>query len=527
MTVNVFFAVALALASFLGTATNGLPSIAAVSGGGMQATTNCTYLPAGLRYTAEEAKAISERRKAEWSALGYEARRPYHAGHYFGSWTKGRLWEKHREYFGLTPYGTRGVEMPGFPPWMRTLSKMCVSNEDVVDERIAAWKRAGCPQLLVCGENDGLVGFCRCDKCRALDADLPGEPFLHNKTDRYLDFWNRVCAKARAIRQDVTVCVHAYSLMRHPPRRVRVAYPDNIIFSYVPSYHDADPAGEIAEWKKMGMKHFFFRPNYLCNRTVFPIAREKYIYDVHRIFRDAGGTGDSFDNTPGVAAMGFECYTAVRLCADPDLAFEEIERGWYARYGAAAETARAYHERLRARCDREWAKLLAWLRVNDIEFLDDSHFSRCYHRLHTDDDLKGDLALLESFDDSALDGEAKRRFGDLKLCARHYVLTRQALATRSATDKEALVAFRVAHRDSLGSAWTAHWNKGEFVLWNDTPAKHAYENTGIASFVERFEHAMAEKPPQKLIDELKSPLDDYGYFAVPRLADAHESIRAK
>ena len=161
MTVNAFFAAALAVASSSGTATNGLPSIAAVSGCGMQATTNCTYLPAGLRYTAEEAEAISESRKAEWSALGYETRRPYHAGHYFGSWTKGRLWEKHREYFGLTPYGTRGVVMDGFPPWMRSLSKMCVSNEGVVDERIEAWKRAGCPQLLVCGENDGLVGFCR------------------------------------------------------------------------------------------------------------------------------------------------------------------------------------------------------------------------------------------------------------------------------------------------------------------------------------------------------------------------------
>ena len=368
-----------AVASLFAVSVNGavaeIEPISNVIGGSMRATTNATDIPAGLRYTEQEARAIAERRMAERRELGFERKVPYHAGHYFGSWTKGRRWEKHSDFFGLTPYGTRGVEMgTDFPPWMRSLSKMCVSNEDVVDERIAVWKRGGMPKLLVCGENDGLVGFCRCAKCRALDADLPGESFLSHKTDRYVHFWNRVAEKARVLRPDVTVCVHAYSLMRHPPRRTRVKYPDNIIFSYVPSYHDADPAAEIVEWKKMGMKYFFNRPNYLCNRSVFPIAREKYIHEKHMALRRLGSTGDSFDNTEGVAAMGFEVYTALRIAVDPDVSFREIEEGWYQRHGAASGIVRKYHERLRERCDRNWGALLVWLKKNDIEFL--SSFSR-------------------------------------------------------------------------------------------------------------------------------------------------------
>ena len=393
-----------------------------------------------------------------------------------------------------------------FPQFVKYCTKVCVSNEGAVDQRIDDWKKEGCPWLLIAGETDGLLGYCRCEKCRALDADLPGEPFLRNKTDRYLDFWNRIAAKARAIRPDVKVSVFLYAAQRHPPRRVRVEHPDNMLFSYVPTFHERDIAAEVAAWKRMGMKHFYLRPNYLCNYTVFPIAREKYLYDVHRIFRAAGGKGDYIGGSRGCAAMGMEFYAAVRMNVDPDIPFSEIEKGWYARYGAAADVVRRYHERVRARCDERWDRLLAWLEANDVDFIDDGHFSRCYHRLHEVADLEGDLALLESFDDSALSGEAKERFANLKLCAKHYIITRKTLQTRSEADKKALVAFRVAHRDALGTSWSDMWNKGELPLWNDSLERRAYMDLGIASYVERLERRMAEKPVRKLIGELKSPL---------------------
>ena len=488
-----------------------VPPIAYVSNS-MEGTADSKTIPEGLRYTDDEARAIVKKRADERAALGYvssRTERPYHSGHYFSRWRKGRVWDEHRDYFGLTPYGTRGVEMgDGFPSFVKYCSKVCVSNEGVVDQRIADWERDGCPWLLVAGETDGLLGFCRCEKCRALDADLPGEPFLRNKSDRYVDFWNRIAAKARSVRPDVKVCVFLYGPLRHPPRRVRVEHPDNMLFSYVPTFNDRDIAAEVAGWKRMGMRHFYMRPNYLCNYTVFPIAREKYIHDVHRVFREAGGKGDQFGGSAGCAAMGFEFYTAVRMNVDPDISFPEIERGWYARYGAAADVVRRYHERLRARCDARWDALLTWLEKNDVDFLDDGHFSRCYHRLHDVADLEGDLALLESFDGSALTGEAKARFADLKLCAKHYIVTRRTLETKTEADKKALVAFRVAHRDALGTSWSSQWNKGELPLWNDSVERRAYMDLGIASYVERFEQGKKTRTTRQLISELPSPLAD-------------------
>ena len=57
-------------------------------------------------------------------------------------------------------------------------------------------------------------------------------------TDRYLNFWNRITARARAIRPDVKVVTYIYSYYRHPPRRERIEYPDNMLFGLVPTMLD-------------------------------------------------------------------------------------------------------------------------------------------------------------------------------------------------------------------------------------------------------------------------------------------------
>lgn len=483
------------------------PPISVVLDYGMQGTANNKALPFALRHTAEEARAIAERRSADWRALGYEPCQPYRSGHYFREWTKGYIWENRRDLFGLTPYGSRGIGKKGMPDWLGALSKVCVSNEGVVDMRIALWKRDGMPQLLIAGENDGFLGFCRCEGCRALDADLPGEPFLKNKTDRYLNLWNRICAKARQLRPDVQVCVYAYSLLRHPPRRERVAFPENMIVSYVPTYHDGFPEKAVMDWKGAGLRYFYNRPNFLCNQTVFPIGREKYIYEVDRMLRRLGSLGSCYDATHGVASTGFEVYAAVRICSDPDVPFEEIERGWCSRFGLAAKTVQGYYSRVRERCDRRWKRLLTVLASHGIEFLDDSHFSRCYHLLHTEEELERDLCCLESFDDTVLSGEEGRRFADLKLAARHFVLTRKAFKSRATVDKERLIAFRSEWRDRLGFAWAAHWNKGEASLWGSPGFRRFYSDLGIASFVEEFENALVVSPVGKVMREMESPLD--------------------
>ena len=148
---------------------------------------------------------------------------------------------------------------------------------------------------------------------------------------------------------------------------------------------------------------------------------------------------------------------------------------------------RRYYERVRARCDREFPKVIARLAAKGIEYLDDSHFSRNVHELHTVAELKDDLAVLESFDGAGLEGEAKRKFEDLKLCAQHYVMTLETLLSRSEADKARLIAFRAQHKTLFSQNWWTQWNKGEFWLWNDSKEKADYENAAITTWADDWE----------------------------------------
>ena len=445
-------------------------------------------IPEGLRYTEEEAKAIAARLAAESAATGYVERYPYHSGHYTSRLIK-RFWDTHREYFGLLPNGERGVNLPDWPPFFRYTTKLCVANEDTVDQKIKDWVASGTPQLLISGENDGLLGYCRCEKCRALDADLPGERFVHHKTDRYINYWNRLTAKARAIRPDVMVTVFAYSVLRHPPRREKIAWPDNMRFSFIPTFHDTDKMGMVAAWKKAGMRHFYLRPNYLCPRNHMPYGIERMIYDEIRAFLDAGASGFQFDGSRDFPTDAFEVYVVERLAMDPNVPFAKIERDWCARFGAAADTVRAYYRRVRARCDREWPRLVLWLRENDLEFLDDGHICLYLDRLHTVGEFEDDLNLLESFNGSLSD-EAAKRFADLKTNVRHQILAKRAYLSKSETDKRALLDFRLANRDALGWGFANVYRKGEVGLWFPGTKKEEYMNFGVEAFVEKYENAM-------------------------------------
>ena len=426
-------------------------------------------VPEELKLTADEVKARAERQWAEAKEIGYVPRlAEFKAGHSFGTFV-GKFWNSDRWCLGLMPNGKRGVDLENVPGYFPKLSKMCVSNDRLVDEKVANWVKAGKPACLSCGENDGLLGYCRCEKCRALDADLPGERFIRHKSDRYVDFWNRVCEKARAIRPDVKVTVHLYSVLRHPPRKAKIRYPDNLMCSYVPSLQDADPCGDIRRWKAAGLKNFYTRPNWLCAYSPFPLGLSRKIYDLHRGLFALGSIGMDEDCVSGNPAIGLEICTLEHLCADPNVSFEKIEDWWYGRFGAARATVEAYNRQVVSRCDREWPKFLRWLQEMDIAFLDDGGIPRFVNRLHTVEELESDCAILDRFDASGLTGEAAWRFAALKDNARHAVLTKRMLISQNAADKAALAAFRKAHRLTLGLPWKRVYAGIEKDLWGGGP----------------------------------------------------------
>ena len=128
-------------------------------------------VPKELHFGKEQGKLYADEEMDEFKELGYEKRMPYRAGHSFTRWVK-KFWDTKRGYFGQLPNGQRGLTYPGLASYVPNLSKVCVSSEAVIEEKLAEWERAKRPQLLIAGENDGDMGYCRCGECLKMDVPV-------------------------------------------------------------------------------------------------------------------------------------------------------------------------------------------------------------------------------------------------------------------------------------------------------------------------------------------------------------------
>ena len=390
-------------------------------------------------------------------------------GHAFLDWYD-RFAKTHPEYLALDEAGNRGnAENPS-----RTM--LCVSNEGVVDQILADWRAAGRPKYLNACENDG-GGLCRCADCRALDCDLPGEDFHAHKTDRYLNFWNRIAAKAVRERPDVQVTGYIYAFYRHHPRRERIEYPDNMTFGTVPSLAD-DWLDFYEGWRKAGLKRYFLRPNFHSSTASLPRGAEKLIYDVFCYCRDHGMIGADFDTYPGRFPTALENYVAVRLVAEPALSFERIVDDYCSAYGEAADDVRAYYARIRAR--RTAADAATRAALKSANLLDDSQTSVRQMDPHTEAALREDAKLLIAARDRVRDPMARRRLEALIVQAREYVLVyrffdadRSGDRARLAQEGRRLIDYRLSHPVELADHYSMTMNSRvrgtEGHLWRKIP----------------------------------------------------------
>jgi len=284
--------------------------------------------------------------------------------HSFGKWLE-RFGESHPEYLGMDPHGRRGL-----PPRFARCVKLCLSNEAVVDQIVADWCAAGTNAYLNICPNDGSLGYCHCAKCRALDTDPPGEPFLKHKSDRYVNFWNRVTAKVLAIRPDATVVSYIYSYYRFPPRRERLEYSDHQLFGMVPALID-DYRANLTAWKRAGLKRFFMRPNYLCYKGDEPRGLERVMCEAFRYFYQNGAIAMDVDGGPNPAAE-FERYALARQLAFPSMPFEKIAAEYYDSFGEKSAEKRRECEANRARGEKLLAQVADDFRRRGADMLDDT-----------------------------------------------------------------------------------------------------------------------------------------------------------
>ena len=408
-------------------------------------------IPSVLRYTSDEARALAADVATWYRRNRNYSRDVFRYGHAFTRWHE-RFHKAHPEYLAADEKGVRDAA------WQPSRKMLCVSNPAVVDQIIADWRAERCPKYLNACENDG-GGMCRCANCRALDVERPGEDFLAHKTDRYLNFWNRLAAKAKAIRPDVQVVAYIYSFYRHLPRRERIEHPDNMVFGTVPTLSD-DYVAFYDGWAKAGLRRFFLRPNFHCSTASLPRGVEKLVYDIFACCRNRGMMGVDFGAYPGRYSTAIETYVAVRLLRDPNLSFETIVDEFCSAYGEAAPAVKAYFARIRAR--REASAGMARGALARANLLDDSQASFVQMACHTEEALKGDLDLLcEARARGVSDDACRRRLDDLIVRARGYVLVYRFFAADAGGDRGALevaarelLNWRLVHRDALMDLYT-------------------------------------------------------------------------
>ena len=285
-------------------------------------------------------------------------------GHAFAKW-----WDKygkdHPEWFGMDTTGRRGLDLA-----YRGREKLCLSNPEVIEAIAREYIAAGRPAYYNVCPNDGTPGFCRCANCMKLDTRTPGEDFYAHLTDRYLWFWNKLTARLMKERKDVTIITYIYSYYRHPPRREKVEFPDNMLFGMVPNMFD-DNVKFFSLWKKAGAKRIFLRPNDLCHGTPMPRGLEKRIYDKFQQARTFNIFGTDYDGGFGNRSIDLECYVAFRMVHDPALSFDAIMKEYCSAFGAAAPEVAEFYAAWRQQGEKIIPMVDEWLKQRN-RFLNDA-----------------------------------------------------------------------------------------------------------------------------------------------------------
>ncbi len=353
------------------------------------------YTPVALRIDEARAKALGAER-VEWvRRMRHQSRRRFSYGHAFEKWNE-RFAETRPELLAMDKNGKRGYPGErGRDSRNARYLKLCVSNPAVADQIIADWCNAGTNEYLNVCPNDA-HGYCLCDKCRSWDADLPGEDFNTHKTDRYVKFWNIVAEKARAIRPDVKLITYFYAAYRMPPRREKLLYPENVLAGIVPTTAE-DSAEMVGGWYKMGLRHYFVRPNYLCSSVAVMRGYERYFCEEFKQHVALGMIGADEDNTPR-ATTQFETYVIARLIAEPDLTFDEIEAEFLSQYGSAAPEMKECFVRIRERGEMGRAESVARAKkkiaADVFGAVDESNLYITGYSSHTESDFDGDLEVV-------------------------------------------------------------------------------------------------------------------------------------
>ncbi|OGV54649.1 MAG: hypothetical protein A2017_19205 [Lentisphaerae bacterium GWF2_44_16] len=252
------------------------------------------------------------------------------------------------EYFGLNEQGKRGPPVSKNKKGeLKARFKMCVSNPGLIKEIVRKWQKnlkvtnLKDAHIINACENDGTPGFCRCEKCMALDTRIEGENFYAHLTDRYIYFWNEIIKEAVKYDKDAKVVAYAYSYYYYPPRREKVL--PGVILGFVPPLL-INLNEYFSVWEKAGVKEMFLRPNQLAISTAVTAGTERLVFNDFIIALKHGAVATDYDCGFGFwNSSGMLYYILAKAHTDPGKTFEYWEDEYCSLFGEASSYIKEYY----------------------------------------------------------------------------------------------------------------------------------------------------------------------------------------
>ena len=284
--------------------------------------------------------------------------------HAFGSIAPPRIYyREHPEYYALVN-GIRGGEQMDVvlkePPDSYLQFKnwqLCTTNPDVIDLAVKwvqkKFDESPSSVVLNISPNDGL-GFCECDRCRALDPDettteITGTPHPI-LSDRIFTFVKQIAQRVSRTHPDRLLSILAYSFYRFPPRRFK-KLEDNLIvqfciLGFTTHYHkdiQERDRERLRRWREFHPQLAIYE--YLSNNhwPCIPRPVTQGIAQAIPEYCRAGARYFFGQSLSDWATNGVNYYLAAKLLwnceADPEQILGDY---FHAGFGAAAEAIRDY-----------------------------------------------------------------------------------------------------------------------------------------------------------------------------------------
>ena len=278
---------------------------------------------------------------ARRNGTGYS--RGFDGSHSWRFWEESTdLFLKHPDFFPLI----NGRRQAAGGPYM----KICTTNPGALDtfaRYIINKQRKRTSLMQTLSPSDGL-GFCECDRCRALDTVRPdGSVSL---TDRIVTYCNEMAKRVNKELPDQHFGLYAYSVFADPP--VKTVLAPNItvmnvkncssISYYVPAERKKH-LEQLLSWRKRLKRLYFYSYPEGMGGLDMPCANAESIKELYKNLVTADIRGFSMNLSSSMAACGLNHYLYARMAFDPNQDFEKLYAdALNAAYGRNASLIRAY-----------------------------------------------------------------------------------------------------------------------------------------------------------------------------------------